>query len=166
MATGEGRRPSVFESFNCSMKWPGVGLIKLEWEMLDVSLKAVDFLTIANEHSQVCGFCIKTWPIRDVSHKASECPRLKVINKHRGKFPPVKVENGFITWVNKEPTPDPEEVMQRAIQSMGEKLDVLVEQQAQMMEMLTNLQKDKKAEAEGSKASKKKAKAKAKEDKN
>lgn len=119
-------------------------------------------VTRANKHIQICGFCIKSWPIREVTHLPPDCPRLKVINKFRGNFPPVEVEEGYITWIDREPTPDPEEVVQRTIARLEEKVDALGKQNALILEKLAELQK---GNAEGSKkASKKKAsKAKAKE---
>jgi hypothetical protein len=112
------------------------------------------------ERVEVCGFCLKTWPIREIEHKSPECPRLKTINKHRGKFPPVTVEDGVVTWVDKEPTPEPEEVIQEALTDLNKKMETLLKQQAQMLEEVAKLQEKPKAVV--TKASKKKQ-AKAKE---
>jgi hypothetical protein len=102
--------------------------------------------------------------VKEVTHKGSDCTRLKNINKHRGKFPPVEVEDGGITWKDKEPTPDPEEAIQVAMTQMHEKMDLIIKQQAQMMEMMVAKVQEDKPKAEGSKSSKKKAaKAKAKQ---
>ena len=69
---------------------------------------------------------------------------------------------GDITWVDREPTPDPEEALKESVAQLTTKVDTLLKQQAQLIEMVGKLQ-DKKTEAEGSKAGKKKKSAKAKE---
>jgi len=102
---------------------------------------------------QICGFCIKTTPIKDITHGTERCQLLAGANKKRGNFPPISVENGLIEWVDREPTPDPEEVTQRALKELGDKLDLLVKRQDEILGLLRYQPK-----AEGSKPSKKKAK--------
>lgn len=73
------------------------------------------------------------------------------------------MEDGEINWVDEEPTPDPEEVVQEAFTHLNEKMDTILKQQGQILEMLAKMQKEEKPKAEGSKASKKKPTPKAKE---
>lgn len=79
---------------------------------------------------------------------------MKTINKHRGKFPPVEVEEGTITWVDREPTPDPDMALLEAIEGLRDQMVTFGKQQGEIIEMLKAL-KDKPV-AEGSKAPKKK----------
>jgi hypothetical protein len=67
----------------------------------------------------------------------------------------VEVDEGYITWVDREPTPDPEEALKEAMARMEDKLDTIIKQQAALMESVAKLQKDKVQEG-GSKAQKKK----------
>jgi hypothetical protein len=83
---------------------------------------------------------------------ASSCYRLISINKWRGKFPPVTVEKGEITWVDREPTPDPEEANAIALDQINGKLDKVLKQQDLILERLDKLQE--KPKAEGSKSKK------------
>jgi hypothetical protein len=69
------------------------------------------------------------------------------------------LENGCITWEDREPTPDPEEAFKEAVTRLEGKMEIIIKQQTQMMEMITKLQEDK-SKAGGSKAAKKPAKAK------
>ena len=89
-----------------------------------------------------------------MAHKGSECHRLQKINKHRGKYPPVEVGVGLISWVDREPTPNPEEAMKLHLEQVEAKLDTVLKQQELILEKLTKLQE--KSKAEGSKAPKKK----------
>jgi len=54
------------------------------------------------------------------------------------------------------PTPDPEERVHEAIAELTTKVDTLLKQQNQLLEMVGKLQKDQQPEAESSKSSKKK----------
>ena len=73
------------------------------------------------------------------------------------------VEDGYITWEDKEPTPDPEEMIKETLTLLSSNMDTLLKQQTQLIEMVAKLQKDSKPEAEGSKTSKKKRQPKAKD---
>jgi len=106
---------------------------------------------------KICGFCIKTWPKQEVAHVASDCNRLKTINKFRGKLPQVTIdEEGWIEWATKEPTPDPEEAKAAALSQLNKKMDLVLKQQGQILEGLAKMQDKEKPKAEGSKAPKKK----------
>ena len=95
--------------------------------------------------------------MKEVSHKGSDCARLKTINKFRGKYPPVVVSEGSLTWENREPTPDPEEALKEEIVKLSDKMDTIIKQQSTLLEMMAKVQKDNQAsEAGGSKAPKKK----------
>ena len=58
---------------------------------------------------------MKTWPVKEVLHNPPDCIRLKNINKHRGKLFPVAVEDGWITWDDREPIPAPEDAITEAL---------------------------------------------------
>lgn len=102
---------------------------------------------------------MKTCPLSSVTHPSSECHRLKTINNNRGALLPVEVNNGDITWDDREPTPDPDEALERAVEDLKGKVEVIIEQNK---EILSLLKAQGKVKAEGSKASKK---SKAKESK-
>lgn len=97
--------------------------------------------------------------MKEVAHKASDCYRLSTINKYRGRFPPVTVKDGVITWVDREPTPDPEEAKTKVLDQISEKLDKVLKQQDLILSRLDKQQDKPKAEgskpkAEGSKPKK------------
>ena len=92
-----------------------------------------------NKHTQTCGFCIKTWPVKEINHKGKDCPRLKVTNKHRGEFPEVVVEKGPITWEDREPTSDSEEVNRETLSRTEDKLEELANNQVKLLEEIAKL---------------------------
>ena len=71
---------------------------------------------------------------------------MKTINRFRGKFPPVEVENGYIYWEDKEPTPIPEEAHRQEVTKIHEKLDTPLTQQTKLMEEIGKLKEGKKPE--------------------
>lgn len=64
------------------------------------------------------------------------------------------MDEGWITWEDREPTPDPEDALKEAVGRLEEKLEVVIKQQTLMLEVLTKLVEDK-PKAGGSKPSKK-----------
>lgn len=101
--------------------------------------------------------------MKEINHLTQDCTRLKLINSHRGKFPPVEVnEEGYISWVDREPTPSPEDALKESIGRLEEKMDILLKQQAQLLEMMSKPQEDK-PKAGGSKPKKSKKPKEAKE---
>jgi hypothetical protein len=70
---------------------------------------------------------------------------------------------GWITWDDKEPTPSPEDAWKEAIERVEGKVDIILKQQAQLLEMLSKPQEDK-PKAGGSKAAKKPKQAKEQKD--
>lgn len=69
------------------------------------------------------------------------------------------IDEGWITWEDREPTPDPEEVLKEALARIEEKLDNLTKQVAEIKEGMSKPLEEK-SKAGGSKASKKPKKAK------
>jgi len=76
----------------------------------------------------------------------------------------VKVEDGMIEWVDKEPTPDPEQITQEALKRIEEKLDLVISNQKKMEEEITKLKEGKKQETKGPKTSKRNPNNKANKD--
>jgi len=67
----------------------------------------------------------------------------------------VEVEEGWITWEDREPTPDPEEVNRETLKRVEAKLDDILSNQQKLMEEVAKLKEGKGKEAKKSKANKK-----------